>query len=216
MKIKERKIAIIVGVIGFLALAVVAVALYVLDLRLTAKLDVLVAPSSATVRINGSNYDNGVHKMEPGIVTAEISMDGFVTQAIELDLKDGETTKLYTYLVPPDGSMQWYLDHPDDDELLTQIGDALAIEGKAEYQAKYPIAQMLPLIVVEVNPETYDWVEYRLDGGPFEGCETEFCVKITDSTGGNMEAALEKIRENGFSPEDYQILYEYKPVTPLE
>ena len=54
-----------------------------------------------------------------------------------------------------------------------------------------------------------------IDGGMFDGCEGTFCLKITDTTGGNYERAIQMIKEKGFNPDDYEIIYENKPITPL-
>ncbi len=87
----------------------------------------------------------------------------------------------------------------------------MANQQANQYREQYPIVSLLPISVVEVDKETYTMKEYRIDVGEFTDCKTDFCLKITDMTGGNQAAAHDKLRENGYNPDDYEIIYEYKP-----
>ena len=121
---------------------------------------------------------------------------------------------MYTYLRQTDGSFSWYQNHPDDGLLLTQIGDYLADQETSSYAKKYPIMEALPIIYANYD-KNYNYTEFRIDGGKFDGCNSDFCIKITDSTGGNLDLAKSKIKDAGFNPDDFQILYEYKPIQAL-
>ncbi|MDO4508009.1 MAG: hypothetical protein Q4B65_01315 [Candidatus Saccharibacteria bacterium] len=216
MEEKKRKKLILSVAGGFFAIALVVIAAFIINLMNSATLEILIAPSMAKVSISGREFSaEGTHRLEPREVTATISAEGFKSKTVNFRLVKGETIKLYDYLMPEDGSMEWYLEHPEEMMIVTEIGDAKAGNTAHNYQTNYPISRALPIVVVEVDPVSYDWVEYRIDGGGFEGCDTEFCVKITDTTGGNYEVALQKIRNAGFRPEDYQVIYEYTPVEAL-
>ena len=212
---RNRRILIISLLIGFIILVAVILIVSIYYLRRSATLDILVAPTSATITIDGQTYTNGTYKIEPTSTTATITAEGFTSQEVPLNIIGGETTTLYLYLIPTDGDMNWYLDHPDDMMIVTQIGDLQALATSDAYHTEHPISQVLPIVVVEVNPTTYDWTEFRIDGGSFAECSTDFCVKITDTTGGNYDRALEEIRSRGYDPGGYEILYEYTPVEPL-
>ena len=95
------------------------------------------------------------------------------------------------------------------------IGDYEAEQNSKDYNSRYPIISILPIVYAEYDDE-YDYTEYRIDGGSFSDCDRDFCLKITDVTGGNMDHAKAKIRNAGFNPDDFQILYEYRPIAPLE
>lgn len=211
-QIKSRKL--LVGVVaGFLALVAIILVIFVIYLNNNAILDLVVAPSFADVEINGKPYTTGTYRLAPNEnVTATITADGFTTKEVSFSLINGDTTQLYVYLIPEDGNMDWYIQHPSEMMILNTIGDTEAAIASAAYREDYPISTILPILVVEVNPETYDWTEFRIDSGNFENCKTEYCVKITDSTGGNRQRALNIIREKGFNPDDYEIIYEYTPV----
>lgn len=215
---RNVQIAIISAIVGFIILVIGAIILFIQDTKRTATLDITIAPSFAKVEIGNKTYKTkGVERLEPGHYSVKVSADGFTSQETTIDLTGGETTKLLLYLIPADGSMEWYRNHPDEMMILDTIGDAEAAQTAADYHDKYPISKDLPIIVVEVDKTTYAWTEYRIDGGTFEECQNkDFCLKITDSTGGNKDAAYAKIRASGYNPDDYEIIYEYVPVQPLD
>ena len=53
--------------------------------RATAKprVSLNIAPTSATITINGKDYRNGLYEMQPGTYKANISQEGFAEQQLE-------------------------------------------------------------------------------------------------------------------------------------
>ncbi|MBQ9180751.1 hypothetical protein IJ135_01490 [Candidatus Saccharibacteria bacterium] len=186
----------------------------IINVNRPATVEILMAPSFATAEIRGAEYRSGTYELDPGEAEAVITADGFTTKTMRLGLVGGETTKLYVYLMPEDGSLDWYLAHPEEQMILNTIGDARANAESAAYAEENPIVEVLPIIYANYDAK-WEYTEFRVDGGKFEECEKEFCLKITDATGGNYENALELIRKKGFNPEDYEIIYEYAPVEEL-
>ena len=178
-----------------------------------AKVEVLVAPASANITINGKSYKNGTYDLPKGEVYVKIEKDGFNTK--EYKFNTAQNDKLYDYLLQKDGTWSWYLEHQDDALILNSIGDREAEEMSSSYLAKYPILEKLPIIVSEYD-DNDNYIEFRIDGGKDENCDEDFCLIFTDSTGDNLDYAKEKIREIGFNPSNYQIIYTYTPITPLE
>ena len=214
---KEQK-----GIKGFyiggmiiLVLLFIVVIFLMIDLRRSATLELLVTPVSAEVTIDGKNYEYGTYKFEPGDLKVTIKKEGFKEQERIVVLSENTVTKLYVYLMPLDGSFDWYLTHEEDMMILNAIGDSTANENSRTYLERHPIIDVLPIIYANYD-ESWDYTEFRLDGGTFENCKHEFCLKVTDTTGGNLEKALTLIRESGFEPEDYEIIYEYDPIVPLD
>ena len=183
-----------------------------LNIRPSVEVELLVAPSSASTTIDGKIYQNGKFNLESGEHQVHIEKEGFITQ--DFSFNTSLTTKIYTYLRQTDGSFSWYQNHPEDGLLLTQIGDYLADQETSSYAKKYPIMEALPIIYANYD-KNYNYTEFRIDGGKFDGCNSDFCIKITDSTGGNLDLAKSKIKDAGFNPDDFQILYEYKPIQAL-
>lgn len=193
----------------------ISVVFLVFEAKKSATLEILVAPLSAEIKINGKNYKNGTYKFEPEDIEVEITREGFVSQAMDFVLEPNSVVKLYTFLEPLEGNENWYSDNLDDMAIVTMIGDAKADAQSEAYTKDYPIIKILPIIYANYD-ESWDYTEFRIDGGSFEDCSASFCLKIVDTTGGNYARALGLIEEEGFNPEDYEILYEYKPITPLE
>ena len=213
---EKKKTKLIVILIGCaIGLLVIALAIFsIIKAKYSASLDILVAPLSAKITIDGNEYQNGLYKFEPGEVVATITKEGFYDREIALELKVGETAELYTYLLPLEGNYDWYIEHEEDMMILNTIGDATASKKSLEYLIDNPIVEVLPIIYANYDAN-WDYTEYRVDGGSFDDCNLEFCLKITDTTGGNYEAALESVRAKGFDPDKYEIIYEYKPIVPL-
>ena len=212
---KRIKVWVYASAAVFIVVVIIAIVFAILESRKSAALEILVAPLSAEVKIDGKSYKNGTYRFEPGEVNVVISKEGFRTEERTLKLEPNTKVKLYTYILPLDGSFDWYLEHEEDAMILTAIGDAEADADSTLYLEKYPIINVLPIIYANYD-ENWNYTEFRIDGGMFENCERDFCLKITDTTGGNYEKATKLIVENGYEPNKYEILYEYKPIVPLE
>ncbi len=185
-----------------------------LNLRDTAEVEIRIAPASATITIDGKQYQNGSYKLPKGDLSVHIEKDGFIPQDLIVNNSDG-ATKIYSYLLQQDGTTSWYDTHESDAILLNTIGDYLANITAEKYNEQYPIMTVLPIIYANYD-EQYNYTEYRIDGGKFLECQNEFCLKITDTTGDNQTDALEQIRSAGYNPDDYEIIYEFTPIQPLE
>lgn len=183
-----------------------------LSLKDTSEIELRIAPASATITIDSKSYENGTFRISTGVHTIKIEKSGFITKEYTFDTT--KTDKVYDYLLENDGGYNWYLNHKEDALLLTSIGDHLTTLESANYASRYPVSTVLPIIYANYD-ENYNYTEYRIDGGSFTDCDTSFCIKITDTTGGNLDAAKQKIRDAGFNPEDYQILYELTPIQNL-
>ena len=202
--------AIILTTLIFITTILVITAL---NIHSTTKIEILVAPSSATITINGKVYQNGTFDLPVGDLNVHIEKPDFESQ--DFTFNSASSDKLYTDLLQTDGTYSWYDNHPEDSIIMTTIGDYRAEQLSASYNDKYPIIRSLPIIFAEYDAE-YNYTEFRIDGGKFDGCKTDFCLKITDTTGGNLDHGKELIKNAGFNPDDYQILYEYTPIIPLE
>lgn len=213
MKKHKNLLYIIIGIAAIVIVVLVGFLIY--KLKYSAKLDLLVAPREAEILIDGKVYKNGVYDFEPGEVEIKVSMEGFESKETKLNLESNTTTMYYTYLMPIDGSFEWYLNHEEDMMLLNTIGDAEANADARNYLEKYPIVEVLPIIYADYD-EKWDYTEFRVDGGKFDSCKETFCLKITDTTGGNKENAIKLISERGFNPDDYEIIYEYVPIKELK
>lgn len=209
-----KKYPIHATIIFTLSLFAIILVITALSLGPKGSVEILVAPASAEITINGKSYRNGTFDFTPGDYKVEIKKSGFTPKSLILSVTANTSQKLYAYLVQEDGEYIWYKDHLSDDLILTKIGDYEADLAEKSYQKVHPIISSLPLIIASYD-ENYNYTEYRIDGGSFETCKSGFCLKITDVTGGNYESALNNIKNLGYNPEDFEILYEFTPIIPL-
>lgn len=87
------------GILGggvILALGVfLGVVPMVQNLNKMAYLDILVTPNTAKVVIEGQEYRNAVHELEPGAYTATVELGDLAPEVVTLDLERGRTTGIY-------------------------------------------------------------------------------------------------------------------------
>ncbi len=174
----------------------------------SASLDLLVVPTDATIMVDGERFENGIYEnLTAGKKKVVISREGFDTAEYEIELKRGETTRLYAHL---GGNPDWYKNLTDQDTLylLDIIYEYEGQQQLKELRAKYPIMESLPIVFEKYFNNYTEYVNYRIDGGEYKECKSDFCLKITDYSGGNYDRALNLIREKGYTPDDYEILYE--------
>lgn len=205
---KKNKRILLLIVITIIIVSVAAI----FSLIITREVEIKIAPLSATTTIDGKVYQNGKHRLFIGTHHVKIEKSGFETK--EFDFDPASSSKLYAFILENGGAYDWYLTHSEDSTLLTQIGSYNNTIEAQEYTSKNQIINSLPIIYANYDKD-YNYTEYRIDGGSFDGCDTDFCLKITDTTGGNLDAAKQKIKDAGFNPDSYQILYEYKPIQNL-
>lgn len=214
---KRRQKLIIVACIAFLLFSIFAIVMAIIDAQKTAKIEVLVAPSFAKVEIDHTKLKtSGTSKYYPGEYTVTISADGFESTETTLNLEKDQTATLYLYLQPTTENYNFYLENKTESNLVQRINDLRTQASNNAYINKYPITEVLPINIVEQNREKNEWTEFHINYGQYENCKTEFCIKISDYTGGNQERALNIIREKGFNPDDYEIIYEYTPIKPID
>ena len=208
--IKEHSLIILIVVVSVI---LVGFLLFIsIKNMFSAKLEILVVPTDAKIMIDGQRYENKktYESLMVKTIHVDISMEGFDSKSFDLELKKDETTKIYTYLT---GNDAWYVEHKDDEDVsifLELINEANGEEEVKNMHEKYPILSVLPIVYEKYLNNYTQYISYRIDVGEFEGCSSDFCLMITDISGGNRERALQAIRDKGFNPDDYEILYRQK------
>ena len=203
--IKNHFIYFLMG--AFMLVLALIFVLITINLNYSAKLDILVVPTDSTIKINGTEYENGLYEnIHVGRAKVQISKEGFDSQEFEIDLKRDEETRIYTYL---QGNEEWYRDIDEQTQYLIDIINEYNGEQQTlQLVDKYPIMSVIPMVVEKYSNNYTEYVSYRIDGGKFSDCEQEFCLKITDISGGNYNRAIETIRSSGYNPDDYVIIYD--------
>ncbi len=208
-KRQKRNTIIIIAIIVAIFI-IIPLILFIIHTIYSAKLTTTIAPSFATLEIDGKTYPiNTELSLKPQQTTAIISAEGFQRKEISLNLIKDETISIATYLVPNDGDLSWYYNNPEENTLFENVGGQEAAKNALIFLEEYPISEILPLSfadIVDGNP-----INYRIDIGKFEACKTNFCLKISDYTGLSREHALNLIRSKGYNPDNYQIIYQKEP-----
>lgn len=77
-----------------------------------------------------------------------------------------------------------------------------------DYEAAHPIIRDLPINYAKYDPSRKKYVSYKIEGGLFDGCKTDFCLKVIDYSGDGTAPALEKLREYGYNLDNFEIIHE--------
>ncbi len=210
---RERgKTIIVTSIVGFVILVLLIVLLFVRDLQKTSTLDILVAPSFAKVEIDGKKFSSKeTIRYFPGDYVAKVEADGFVGQEIKIALVDNDEAFLYVYLEPTEDNANFYKNHFEEDARMQEVANKQNVMEDELYYSNYPIMDILPY---ETN--TYDKYNeptgFRIDGGKFDACEKDFCLQVSGYKKDNLKQAKQYLTENGFNPDDYEIVFDYHPI----
>lgn len=144
MDTRRRNPIIIVSflVVLFVILAVVN---FVSQADKTAKLEIEVAPSDATIILNQSKTRGGKRRIEPGKYTVTVSRAGFAVQSKEVTLKDGSDEYVGIALESNSPSTKdWYSEHPKDLKIAERI-TSINFDQQSEKNTD-PILGSLPFV----------------------------------------------------------------------
>ena len=111
----------------------------------TATLDFFIAPSTATIKINGQSLKaDGKIKLKPGNYLITIENSNFSNFSKEIELKANQTTFLYEYLEPDQDHQEYYQTHPDESSRVQHISDFKADLERKNYTDSDPIFKVTP------------------------------------------------------------------------
>jgi len=198
------KISIIFG--SFIAIIIlISLIWWFLNKDKTSTLEILVAPSSANILINNKKYTNGTYKIKPGNYTVNITKDNFNTYSSDIILSKNQTTQVYQGLKQSDGSNNWYLEHKEDDIILSAIGGKAADETQQNLASKNPILQYIPYT------EDSNGVKYKIDAQITNNDLEYLIISFNTCSAQSIETykteALNWIKTKGIDPSIYNIKY---------
>ena len=221
-------IAAIIGVVIFTTIKII-------NLFKNAQLIVLVAPTSATIKIDGREYKNGNYKFFPGKKKVEITHDLLEPKTLEVELKSNENTTLQAYLVGktstndtdsasakakdqdstkaiPLSAFDFYKKDSADFELLKLIGDKNSAPFINHWEKALTLRDILPLsertvIIKDPYDERID--TYVMDGTSDKKCSLLFCLAISSGLEQDEATELAKrlLEEKGYNLNDYEVIY---------
>lgn len=206
--IRNHKVLSLMGVLNVL-MVLVAILIIVVHHTKTATIDIMVAPSEATIELNGKKYENlESYNIMPGDYHVKVAMEGMQTREYDMNLADGGFARIWTYLVDADGGFEYYMMHPDDAAILEDVADKDAEAFVEKYTKMMSITEVLPLTLSNRGDNTGEIISIHIRWGTEDECrEKPYCLIVKDFTGKNTERALAMIREAGYDPDDYEIIF---------
>lgn len=203
-ELNYKKITII-SIIVFIVISIVFIVVTIINHLKSAQIQILVAPTFAKVQIDGKTYPSSKSLNffpSDNELTANISADGFISQEVKITPSKNSTSYIYVVL-EHESDDTWYNATEKETDRKQAVLDSLSSAEVEKFVQKYPVTSILPYINNQNNITTY-----RIDYGNIEGCKADICLKITDYTGENKENALKYLSDNGFNPDNFEIIYE--------
>lgn len=166
----------------------------------SAQLAIEVAPSGSSMKLNGRGVRGGVSKVKPGKYKVTFSYKGFSTVSKDLELAKGDNRYVGVALVSDSPSTaNWYQKHPADAKKSEAISSKSFDQSSTDLGINNPIIRHLPL--------GYNQQEFAIDYKQADNDPTRIVLLITGKTPKSHQYALKQIREWGFDPTDYEIVF---------
>ncbi len=211
--IKTHYKAVLVGVV---VLALVITGIFIaIDAAKTAKINILVTPVDAVIKIDGHRYENGQHRVFPGKKHVEISRDGMKTVSFDVDCESEHITAINRYLVGEDGGFSFYTQSAESYNLLTILADENAAEFINNEEQKLTIKDLLPIIETHMianhgfSKDKKPYIETRvINATDEEFCHSSICLKIKTNAKNAEKTASSLLESYGYKLSDFEVKYE--------
>ena len=200
---KEHRIVAGVVIFDLLILLVLGV-MMIMKAGKTATVDILTVPSIAKVKIGGAEYSSGAYRVRPGDYEAEVKAEGFVTKTVPVNARNGEISKVWVYLVPEEGNLNYYAQHEEDWDNMRMMGDE---EARKVYKI-LSIQEELPMDYIEQvenGEEDLDITKYIIVKKNQNGCEGYYCLRVATVYDRNEGTVRDILGEKGFNLDDYNV-----------
>ncbi len=191
----SRKQIILLGILIIVIPIAIILIIFINSLINNATIEVLVAPESSTITIDGRKISNGEIKVTPG--THEISAEktGFTTQTINVSVEKNSSAQAFIILESnSDDTKDWFTEHAEDQAIVEQILGEEFNQESASASGQYPIMDDLP----------YESMNYSIDYGSCD--ENTFCILI-DVDYMDRDTAVKAIKELTDTPEKYSYVF---------
>ena len=128
-----------------ISLIIIIFTAYFFTIIYSAKVEVLIAPKSAELYIDGKKYNNsGVFSVSPGEKKVTIKANGFQEYKQKKNFTKETTNYIYTWLDPTEENKNYYKEHADEQDLV----ETIAQQGTVLEGEKYnndPIFKITPV-----------------------------------------------------------------------
>jgi len=185
--------------------AAVAFSLYGLVKNHNSKLayiNILVAPSGSSLKLDGKGVKGGLHSVKAGSHNISASKNGFASQTKTVNLQLKQTK--FVGIILQSNSAQtknWYSAHPADNSLVQSINNQVYDQASKDGLAANPLLAKLPYIGAGIH--------FRIDYGvPAASSKTGLpAVYIRYDSDEAKQDALNWIKSQGSDPASMDIIY---------
>ncbi|MDN5275195.1 MAG: exported protein of unknown function [Candidatus Saccharibacteria bacterium] len=196
--IKRYKL-IVIAVLFLLVVLIGVSGFFVVSRSNKEAVTVYLLPSDTKLTVNGEQINEGTNYLKPGSYSVEASRSGFASKKETVTIGKPNTTAIDIALDPvSESATKWRNDHQD--LYLAYEGRAgvrANDEGEA-FTAANPITSALPF-------ENFIYtIGYRAD--PADNTGNSIIIEI-DTMNGYRNAAIDKIRELGYDPTNFKIVF---------
>lgn len=196
----NKKIVRISAILIFLVLLFIIFNLIIDGLR-NARVNILVAPYGAKVKIDGVEVDGSTRFYPKKNVEVEISKDGFLSKKINIDLESNKTALVHTYLLDEKNGFDKYRENIHDYDALRLVADEAAKDFIYKTDKAKSINQILPIeTVVGVETTTL----YEVEGDELKKCPTFLCLRVEGVN--NNDYIKKLLNEYGYNFNDYSFI----------
>lgn len=208
--IKAHYKAFLVGAIGVIILIGAIIA--IIEALKTARVNILVAPVDATIRIDGWRFSNGSHRVFPGKKHVEISYSNMTTVSFDIDCESGHTAAINRYLVGENNDFSYYTKSAKSYEILKLLADKESSKFINEQEQKLVIKDILPIVDVRMGGPSNNGRPYTetkvTDATGREECKATICLAVKTNSSEREKTLSDLLKYHGFKLEDYEVFYE--------
>jgi hypothetical protein len=193
-----RQHKIITTIIAILLVGLIAYTVYLSISRAGKEpVTIYLIPGDTKLTIDNQQYRAGTAYIKPGTYNVSASREGFESLERTVTIDQPNTTVIDISLTPvSDEAKQWQQDNMDLYKEFQVRTGIRANEFGEQFREQFPIVTKIPF-----SNFIYT-IGYRLKNP--DNASEGITIEITAITG-YREAALDKIREFGFDPTDYEI-----------
>lgn len=210
----SRKI-IIISLIIFVLLSVASIVYFLIP---KAYIKFETAPNQVAILIDNKDRHviaNGDSiTVAPGKHTILVFRDEFNPYEKEVNINNGQTNDFIVVLTPLTDEARNLLDNAESDAVMQKFTSSTMARDVNIMEKNYPILKVLPIearlyLISSCPSERYPNIHTKI----------AICIDMTisDDTEANLRAyALKNIKDHGFNPNDYEIIWSVKPGPNLQ
>ncbi len=187
-----------------IALAFIAIVIIIIINAVTPRATIIfsLAPSEATVSINGKNQavkNQQSVTVRPGELTVVTSRSEFADDTQKITIKNGETYNIIVILSAQTDAARKLLQTPESQQIMEQRTGREIQKATVQANEKYPILTVLP-----INDKYFTILPCSSEKYPDDTSKVAVCIKLYDPEA--RQSALDEITSRGFKLEDYEII----------